>query len=250
MLVDPAHTNHAIDTTSWIGQDVGSVSVWDNGEFESGLYASERGVDVEFFVQVREPSGATRPILEISHPFLWYWDAYPTDDGGWRYLNRAHRPQALLRSTIDADSWKVEVRALEFRHYLAACGRSAIIQVDRVLKVDSSPFERVDDVFGNDWAKFEFYALHESAMGTNPSYSRILGQYVVDGQKTSRPPRFEERNSPREFPEFIYGIDDDGNPLTHTCDPSELGSYFDEDAAKSRRCLPTSRLALCHRRQL
>jgi hypothetical protein len=55
------------------------------------------------------------------------------------------------------DGWQVEVRALEFRQFLAACVLTAIIQVDYVTKAETAPFNRVDDEFDNDWAHFDFH---------------------------------------------------------------------------------------------
>lgn len=193
---------------------------------------------VEFFVHVRRPSGATMPVVEIGHPFLWYWDAFPIDDG-WSYLNRAGRDQDLVRWVATDDSWRVEIRALELRQFLAACGRSAILQLDYVTKVSAEEFDRVDDELATEWVRCSFHALHELAMGDRPAYSRLLGQYVLSGLRNSRVPRWEERRQDRQYPEFIYGVDaDTGEPLTHTCDPGKLGTYFDEDGTRLHYLTP------------
>jgi hypothetical protein len=77
----------ALGDTSWIGRDLGGIGVWGDNRFDNGLETSDRDVTVEFFVQARRPSGASLPVVEISHPFLWYWDAFPIKFG-WKYLNR------------------------------------------------------------------------------------------------------------------------------------------------------------------
>lgn len=54
-----------------------------------------------------------------------------------------------------------------------------------------------------------------------------MGKYLIPGAKTARRRRGEERVLKNHL-EFIYGIDSsDGSTLTHTCDPTQLGSYRD-----------------------
>jgi hypothetical protein len=194
---------------------------------------------VEFFVHVRRPGGATAPVPEFSYPFLWYWDAFPARDG-WKYLDGAGREQDLVRQDVQADRWKIEVRALEFRQFLAAHGRSSVLQIDHVPWADLEEFRRVDDEYCNEWAHFTFCALHDpSPFGGKPAFSRLLGRYVVHGLRNSRVPRFEEWDQEHDYPAFIYGIDGGtGQLLSHTCDPAQLGSYFDEDGARLHYLTP------------
>lgn len=235
VLVRPDDAPAALADTSWCGDDIGNASVWVSGEdrgFESGLAVTERNARLEFFVQARTPVGATTPVVDVSLPFLWYWDAFPVADG-WHYLNRAGREQELLRWRLSRDRWEVEIRALEFRQYLTACERDAILQVDCVPKTRVEGFERVDDDFRCDWAHFDFVATSERSLGERPGFSRLLGQYIVRGVRTDRVPRFDERRQDRDFPSFIYKVDEEaGQMLRHTCDPKALGTYFDQDGSR------------------
>ena len=74
----------------------------------------------------------------------------------------------------------------------------------------------------------------------------MWGQYLVAGRRTSRVPRFEERREDRDYPDFIYGIDPEtGETLSHTCDPDQLGTYFDQDESR-----PHYLTAACFRREV
>lgn len=174
VLVDAEQASEALETTALAGRDLGKVSIWDDGRFDNGLEDTDRNVHVEFFVHARRPSGSAMPVVEISLPFLWYFDAVPTGSG-WMYLNRAGREQDLVRWEISEDGWKVEVRALEFRQFLAAYKRHAIVQLDLVPKTNDPEFERVDDKFKNEWAHLDFHAVHKLSMGDRPAFSRLLG---------------------------------------------------------------------------
>jgi hypothetical protein len=238
VLVDPDDAVRALRDTSWIGRDLGVVSIWNDADFHNGLATYERDVSLEFFAQVRRPSGASAPTVEVGHPFLWYWDAFPVKDG-WKYVNRAGREQELIRWECTDDRWRVEIRALEFRQFLATYGRTAVIQLDIVPKTDAPKFERVDAEFREEWAHFDFHALHQLSLGKQPAFSRLMGQYLIVGLRNSRMPRFEERGREQEYASFIYGLDPEtGEPLTHTCDPDQLGTYFDKDGTRLHYLTP------------
>lgn len=219
----------------WVGRGLGTFSVWEgpSGQtgFDTGLTDVEHDAELQFFVQVKRPEGSPDPVLDIWQPFLWYFDAYPVNDG-WAYVNEAGRPQELVRAQISREHWIIEVRGLEFRQFLHACGRDAIVQIDCVPLTATEGFARTDDTLECEWAHFDFVATSERAVSEG-GFSRLLGLYVVRGNRTSRVPRFEERRSTVEYPQFIYGVDSStGEPLRHTCDPDQLGTYFDEDNSR------------------
>ncbi len=244
VLVAVDHSARALESTGWVGRDLGTFSLWEgfdghNG-FEDGLKTTERDVDLEFFVQVKRPVGSPDSVLDLSHPFLWYFDAYPVRNG-WAYLNEAGRPQELVRTQVEREHWVVEVRALEFRQFLFACGRHAVMQIDLVPQTSTTGFDRVDDEFRNEWANFDFVASCERAYSDQGGFSRLLGQYLVRGTRTSRLPRMEERRVGVGYPEFVYGIDAaTGQPLRHSCDPDQLGTYFDKDNSRLHYLTPVN----------
>lgn len=228
VLTAPGDTEAALAATSWIGHGLGSFSGSEGSADERaahtrGLRANERDADLEFFVQVQRPAGSPDPVLQLSQPFLWYFDAYPVDSG-WAYLNEAGRPQQLVHAQLAREYWTINVRALEFRQFLYACGRDALLQIDCVPRTSDEGFERSTDEFTCEWAHFDFVATSERSL-SGGGFSRLLGQYVVPGTQTSRAPRFEDRAAEVTHPGFVFGIDPlTGQPLSHTCDPEQLGT--------------------------
>jgi hypothetical protein len=71
VLIDSEQAAAALESTTWLGRDLGKFGVWDSGQIDSGLAMTDRDIDVEFFVHARKPAGAAAPVVEISHPFLW-----------------------------------------------------------------------------------------------------------------------------------------------------------------------------------
>jgi hypothetical protein len=62
------------------------------------------------------------------------------------------------------------------------------------------------------------------------TFSRLLGKKAIE------PPPVEqagvwpyEEEKPEEYPEFIIGVDQDGDPISYSCEPGALGTYFDRD---------------------
>jgi len=243
VLVDAGTEEDALRDTTWIGRELGGFSVWSSpsgdGGYDNGLSEDRGGVITEFFVQARNATGTSMPQIDVSHPFLWFWDAFEVPNG-WHYVSAAGREHELIRYERSEDAWKVEVRVQELRTFLNTYGKSAIVQLDYVTKVVEGDFERVDSDFRNGWAYVDFHAVADFLTGSSrPSMSRLFGQYVLAGQNTARRPRWEEFHSATEHPSFIYGTDPEtGEQLTHTCDPDELGSYFDQDNSRLHYLTP------------
>lgn len=243
VLVEAGSDEAALGDTTWIGRELGGFSIWSSpsGEsgYDNGLTEDRGGVITEFFVQARNATGTSLPQIDVSHPFLWFWDAFEVPNG-WQYVSAAGREHELIRYERSEDAWKVEVRVQELRTFLNAYGKSAIVQVDYVTKVEQRGFERVDSDFRNGWAHVDFHAVADFLTASDrPSMSRLFGQYVLTGQNTARRPRWEEFHSATEHPSFIYGTHSEtGEHLTHSCDPDQLGTYFDQDNSRLHYLTP------------
>ena len=242
VLIDESEVMSALSAGSWIGQDLGRSGIWTGSGgsrwFDDGLSSEDRGVRVEFFGQVREQHDLRNPVVEISYPFLWYWEAIERE-GGWYYLNRAGRDQPLIQVDIHKDHWKIQVRALELRRYLADIERVLLVQVDHVTKLQSAAFEAIGDEFESAWASFTWDCNLGGRFGRKENHSRLLGKHVIKGSMDSCSPRWERDKDSLQYPEFQYGIESStGEPLTHTCDPNQLGTYFDRDATRIHYLTP------------
>lgn len=150
VLVRPEDVDQALAGTSWVGHDVGTVSVWDGGGFDDGQRVEDRGLHVEFFAQGRRPAGAKAPVVEISQPLPLVLGRVPRR---WRLaVPRLCRSRARTRAVGGfRRGWRLDVRALEFRTFLHAAQRAAILQIDCVPKVPADDFESIDDAVLTDW---------------------------------------------------------------------------------------------------
>ena len=231
ILATPDAVPGLLESTGWTDAlDIGDVSIWDDGYSDGLTHTPDRGPGgLAFFSRVKSNHGLHLPTLYLTHPFLWYWDAFPTD-AGWSYLNDAGREAELVRATIDMDSWKVEVAALELRTFLAQAGKVLVVQEDYIVSSDQPKFERADAEHRSTWAAYDWHAISKPVGGIKP-FARLLGKHVITGQITARVPRFAALLAERRsYPAFIYSVDEQtGDLLTHSSDPDELGTYFDGD---------------------
>ena len=242
VLVRADDIQQALGNEAWIGDGLGGVGLWSDGvgheEFDDGLTVEDRGLIVEFIVQVRAQHNLRDPVVEISHPFLWYWDAIQTGDG-WDYLDGSGQNQPLVRCMVGRDSWRVEVRALELRRYLADVQRVLVAQVAHVSMVTTDSVQRADINFENDWARFSWACGGDRLTGDRPNFSRLLGQYVVHGSTGAAARQWTYRKENTNYPEFTYATDPEtGSSLKHTCDPDQLGTYFDRDNSRLHYLTP------------
>ena len=233
VLVGAADAPQALSGESWIGRGLGATGTGTDRDgcprFDNGLTVRDRGIDVKFLVRVRDQHGLRDPVVEVSHSFLWYWDAIERENG-WYYLNEAGHDQQLIRYEVSKDAWTVDVQALPLRRYLADSGQALIAQVDHVLKVSGDGFQRAESAIESDWARLSWCCVPDGLSGDRPHFSRLLGQYAVGGSMSAASPRWEFSNEEVDYPELVYDIDpESGSLLKHTCDPDQLGTYFDGD---------------------
>ncbi|MEO7372649.1 MAG: hypothetical protein ABIW36_01885 [Terrimesophilobacter sp.] len=230
VLADPGSQERVLGAPGWSGQHtIGEIELWSDGRFSDGLTAGEDPAqpDLFFFAAVREHHRLIDPTFEITPTFLWYWDAFPTA-AGWSYLNAAGRDVEIIRTEISMYSWRIEVAALELRTFLGDAGRDLLVQMDYTTTIDHEHFDRIDHGFRSDRALFDWFALHQTSVGGRPAFSDVMGKYLIEGLKTSRRRRREERAEFKTYAEFVYGVDSgSGSMLTHTCDPAQLGDYRD-----------------------
>lgn len=241
ILANGPAVDAAFQKKTWAGRHLGDAGVVtsfrdDSRYLESGLVETDGDSRLEFFVDVKTHNGFTTPTVEITHPFLWYWGAFPTATG-WSYLNSAGRDIELVRTEVAMDTWSVRVAALELRTFLADAGLDLLVQMDYVPKSDVRNFAKADAEFRNEWASFDWHATPDGM--AMPAFSRLLGQYVIRGLRTIRVPSWDEGEGDDPLPEFIYGVDAaSGEMLRHTCDEDALGTYFDNDGTRLHYLTP------------
>lgn len=225
VLISMSAREAVLEDESWSGTSLGDFSIVNDDDVELGLSESLGGGTAEFFCQVQMNHRLRPPTVEVSLPFLWYWDAI-RDGNDWFYVDRAGREHPLVRTVVDGEDFAVEVRALELRRYLGQRGLLAVIQHDHARWADVSRFELVQYEYESDWCKFSWHASAERHFPGPKAFSRLLGKSLLFGiQGRPVPAWLDYGNS--DFPSFIIDVSDEtGEPITFTCDPDKVSNYF------------------------
>lgn len=225
VLISPSAKAEVLSAHEWSGSSLGNFGIVDGEDVELGLCEPVGAGHAEFFCQVQRNHGLRPPTVEVSQPFLWFWDAI-RDGNDWFYLDRSGTEQPLVRSTIDGTSYTVEVRALEFRRYLTQREMLGVVQHDHVLWAAPPKFEFVQSDFANEWSTFTWHASHQKHIPKFPALSRLLGKNIVTGVKGRPVPAWLDYGD-EIYDEFIIDVDDEtGEFVSFTCEPDKLSNYF------------------------
>ncbi|MEO2133782.1 hypothetical protein [Microbacterium sp.] len=225
LIISPSARSAVLSEATWTPLALGDFGIVNDTEVELGLAAPVGEGHAEFFCQIQHNHRLRPPTVEMSQPFLWFWDAI-RDGNDWFYLDRAGADQPLIRTTLDGDDYTVEVRALELRRYLAQRGMLAVVQHDHVLWASTPKFDLLQLEYESDWCRFEWQAVHEQPIPGRDSLSRLLGKNLVTGI-TGRPTPSWLDYGNEIYEEFIVGVDDESGELIHfSCDPEKVSNYF------------------------
>lgn len=208
--------------------DLGSAYHWE-GAFFDGLESSDEHGPFKFFCQVRSHHGFRIPTVEVTQPFLWFWNAY-SKDGGWDYLDNAGYDHPLIRVQLSGRNYQVEVRGYELRKFLAECKSELMIHLDYVRFSSSTECEsvRLTDRTSN-W-NLSWMSERAQISQQRSSLARLLGTYVIRPFGSSNSSDLLDAKQ-ESYPLFIIGRDEStGSVLKHSCNPDVLGTYFDNDA--------------------
>lgn len=225
VLIDDSATVAAFEDRSWSTDSIGSFSIINDHEVELGLSEPLGGGFAEFFCNVQR-NHRVKPIsVDMSLPFLWYWDAM-RDGNNWTYLDSAGRERPLVRTTVVGDDYTVEVRALELRRYLAQRGLVALVQRDHVKWTADTGFEFAQFDYESNWCTFSWHASCEHPISRLTACSRLLGKHIVTGIDEGPLPAWLDYRS-EDYESFVIRIDPaTGREISFTSDPDQLSNYF------------------------
>lgn len=228
-LTDLSGWEEAKKRHDWSARYLGEYLFDEAAKDESGLFET-LGTDssAEFLVQVQRNHNLLPTTVDLSLPFQWFWGAM-RNGNNWSYLDSAGNERPLVRSVITAESYQVEVRALELRRYLERRGMVAVLQYDHVIYSNSPKFQTVNHEYSGKWSAFIWTPAHEHIGDGFDSFSRLLGKRMVIGGVSHPNPMALDHDNPERtnYPDFIIGVDAaSGRTISFTSNEDELANYF------------------------
>ncbi|MFW0170076.1 hypothetical protein [Rothia sp. P4278] len=216
---------------SWI-KNVGHFSVSEQSDGTIVCDGMECNYELEgerFLAQVREPDwGGFPPQLEISHPYIWYWDAYKTENG-WKYLDSSGGEHELIRYKLGDASWHVEFSSAELQRYLFTTNQVAVVQFDCKKYSRFEEFADKTVEVKENWVvgMYDATSRPQFLHGKASSFARVMGRFLISPRETKVLPALLDDELMPGYPELIYSVDSNtGEEISFTSDPDKLSNYF------------------------
>lgn len=184
---------------------------------------------IEPLVYLRTFHGARGSFLELSEEFRHFHNLYfdelnnqfvKTFEDGTDHVVGRLQPQ------------KLDLRLREVRQFAAIKEMHLAIYFDlvRFAEIDTAgiaPEVRAQEVTAG-LLRYTFHAspCDFSLRRKHRSFSRLLGKKLVTPLPKSESGVWPYQEEERRYEDFIIGVDPNGGPVLHTCDPGVLSDYF------------------------
>ena len=125
---------------------------------------------------------------------------------------------------------QIKIRAKEIRQFLAIKEMYLAIQFC-YLEYSPYTFEELELSEGaNDHrdklCRWNFHCADCRSIGEQGTYSRILGKRLIEPLPKSKSEFLGFSEDKKDYEDFIIGVDNDGDNVTHTCNPDKLADFF------------------------
>lgn len=224
-LAPPTQRSEAVRAPEWnLSMRAHGPGFSQTYDGESWVTKYEKGYDeggFEPLILLRNYHGVVPEVLEVVEEFRLYhnlyWDEHtrqfmkPHDDG---------TSSAAVKMATD----RVEINTKLIRQYQAARQLDLILFMDSVrMSIDEpAPDTQV-------WKSETLHASRHSgrmSFGRGLNFSRYLATRVLPPPPIEKSGMWPYEEDDDYFPEFIIGVDSDGDDLRYTCNEAALANYF------------------------
>lgn len=230
-LSDPKRRSEALakpdwDLTSTDGAPGFSES-WTSGAERTTYHPSATGRGgVEPLVLKREYYGASASTIELDQQFRLFHNLRHNVETGEYFKMHTDGTQVLA---VKVEGKKVSVRTPLLRQYIAARQVDLLLFIDSVvLSEESTDLPDQTDFKTDRLIGFLHYGGNRTSNGR--FFTRYLATKVITPGPRETCGLWPYESLDTNFPLFIIGEDEMGQPIMHTCNPDELADYFGKNA--------------------
>lgn len=226
-LSDPARRDGALSGAEWDLTTTDGAPGFSQGwsdDVEDTTYhscgAGEQGV--EPLVLIREYYGASESTIELDQQFRLFHNLRYSVETDEYFKVHIDGTQSLA---VRVEGKKVSVRTPLLRQYIAARQMDLLLFIDSVvLSEQSADLPEQEDFRSDRFIGFRHYNGNPTIVGR--FFTRYLATKVIPPgpRETCGVWPFESPDT--NYPLFIIGEDEMGQPIMHTCNPDELANYF------------------------
>ena len=173
----------------------------------------------------------------------------------FRLFHRLHHDQKRNRYIkIDKEGEKhvvavvepnqIKIRAKEIRQFLAIKEMHLSIQFC-YLEYSPYPLEELELTEGendhrDDLCSWNFHCADRRSIGEQGTCSRILGKRLIEPLPKSKSEFLGFSEEKKDYEDFMIGVDNDGDEITHTCNPDKLANFFGANPKAPNYLTPVS----------
>ena len=195
---------------------------------------------IEPLVIFREFHGAMPDYIEISEEFRHFHNLYH-DRQADKFV--AIDEDGDIEDVIIIEPKCIKIRLQYLKQFLAIKDMHLAIFFDRFAysdkRLEDHGLTKIsEDVSGallkahRHVDNFDFGSKEEQK-----SISRVVGKKLIPGVSKEKS-RFWPHQDEKKYEEFIIGLDQDGRPLSHSCEESKLSNYFGANPGAPRDVTP------------
>jgi hypothetical protein len=184
----------------------------------------------ETLIHHRSWDGLHPSDVEIAEEYRLFHNLFRDGEGNFsRVIDRGASDEVVVRFGEDGS---IDFSLKPLRRYLAAKQCAIVVGVDwrEYSDVELSELGLADRdeelARGDSWTYM--LGFGDAPGFDHHAFSRLLGKKVL------LPPPIEiadiwpyEREKDTKYEDFMIGVDENGDPITYSCEPDSLGSYFD-----------------------
>jgi hypothetical protein len=168
----------------------------------------------------------------IQHILLYYEAFWVEDKKEFQTIEENGDIITVIKHIRNSDVDEVVyINTKYLRNYLALTNSFLVRFHDHRRKFKNAmPFKTKDASFNNDVCSYRIEVYNENFVKGYLSYSRLLGKDIIKPfeKPTSR---FTFDTPEKDYVEFIYGINENGENLQYTCNEHYLSNYFTDTGA-------------------
>ena len=227
-LADPVHRENTLARDSWLvrkGDDrPGFMESYEDGaKVTTYLSRGETDESLERLVLVREFHGAADTTFEIDQQFrLFHNLRYVAASNTYVKMNDDGTETPAVRFNGE----RIEIRTSLLKQYIAARQMDLLLFIDVNVRSSSKPADPATKRFANATYAGRLDYIGEPHLPAGEYGSRYCATKVIAPGPVETCGIWPYEHADVNYPEFIIGEDEHGNPVRHTCNPDVLGDYF------------------------
>jgi hypothetical protein len=185
--------------------------------------------DAEPLILIRDFLGFRKGYPEISEEFRFFHNLfYEPKKNAYLKFDQSGNEEVVIKYSIE----RVSIRTKEIREYLGIRNMYLVVFFDH-MRSSYLPLAEIPEAQRGEQVRSKNYSYdfiaseHDLGMEDYLTFSGLRGKKLIapfPKSKTNFWPYNEKRQE--KYQKFIIGIDDNGNNIISTCDPSKLANYF------------------------